>query len=458
MIKSSTKNLNYLIKKEEESQLYNIQIDQFTVYNLLRRDLRSRFLKSKGDNPMPLKTKVSKTAVISNLWLSFIQVLKLLVLRPKYVNVFRSFPRLDRIGGVYVDKFSDPYIEISELSDYVIFEHNKGGVRRKPRAHAEKIIDITCIVIFSKIWSSIFYKIYYYVHRRCFYKLLKELQNVYGDTMINPHYISKIVYENICLTKAYMTLLRAVSAKNIYAPARPANIFTAAKHLGVMRYEIQHGITYAETVLYSGRQHEELVPEFFLAFGHNDPQNVYGIPEDRILTVGWPLFEYLKERICINEYGDKDCLVISEHKVSDSIISATLSLAKYYPMSHFYIRPHPQEYYSKEQLDRIHSLPNVHVNDNKINIAEVLAGFKNVLGENSTVMYEALGLNKKVGKLYMDGLNPLYLNPNDKESFWVIRKYDDLQMMLNASPDDKPHKSIYSEFNSQLYMNITGCK
>lgn len=163
---------------------------------------------------------------------------------------------------------------------------------------------------------------------------------------------------------------------------------------------------------------------------------------------------YFKEKINIVKYGLEDFLVISDPEVSDKIIDATLLLAKAYPNSHFYIRPHPLELYTSSQIEKIHSLPNVGINNNKINIAEVIAGFENVIGENSTVMYEALSANKKVGKLYLAGLNPIYLEESYKASFWDIHSVEDLKAMLSGAVEDKTHKSIYSDFNVELFKSL----
>ena len=80
--------------------------------------------------------------------------------------------------------------------------------------------------------------------------------------------------------------------------------------------------------------------------------------------------------------------------------------------------------------------------------------FDNIIGENSTVLYEALTINKKVGKLYLSQLNPLYLKEEDRASFWEIHETNDLKSMLDGNVNDKPYKSIYSPFNKDLFDSL----
>lgn len=442
------------IVAKEDRELFDMRINGYGLYDLIKQGLRTKYISSLGVQTMDLVSPIKFRKVIISLLQSIIQLGKILISRRHYSNVFFAFPRVENIGGIYVDKFSDPFISVSEINDYIILENGRGGIHMKPRDHSDHLINTDIITILSKSCSKTFKYPWYWWNKKELDRFLINLHKVYGSKFVVKSQILETALDAICQCKLIEFLLRRFESKNVFAVARPFICFAAAKHVGAQRLEMQHGITYSDTTLYSGYTQIEASPDYFLAFGDLKPNDVYGIEPKRIINVGWPLMAYFKEKKNIVKYGSEDFLVISEPDVSDKIINATLLLAESYPNSHFYIRPHPHELYTSSQIEKIHSLPNVGINNNKINIAEVMAGFENVIGENSTVMYEALSANKKVGKLYLSGLNPIYLEETDKAHFWEIHSVDDLSTMLLGAEEDKSHKSIYSDFNVELFKSL----
>ena len=95
----------------------------------------------------------------------------------------------------------------------------------------------------------------------------------------------------------------------------------------------------------------------------------------------------------------------------------------------------------------IDSMPNVKLQDKKINITVVLQGFSHIVGENSTVLYEALAIHKKVGRLCYPKLHPKYLEESDKDCFWEISSQQDFVTFLKEDVSSKKSKCIYSPFN-----------
>ena len=118
-----------------------------------------------------------------------------------------------------------------------------------------------------------------------------------------------------------------------------------------------------------------------------------------------------------------------------------------------YYRCHPHEFLASEQKQVLLD-SGVKIQDNTINISIVLNQFNNIIGENSTVLYEAISCGKKVGKLFFEGLNPEYLSPSDKDCFWEIRSQEDFENFIKAPVSQKKNKSIYSDFNVGLFKNL----
>ena len=447
--------LKNICEKETGHQIYNINIKGIPLYNFIRQDLRTKYLKLHGVKCMDLASAIDIRKNLISAFMSICHVSKLLFFPRCRSNVFIAFSRIDRIGSYYCDKFTDPFIDYSNIgSDYIIFEHGRRGVHSRPRLHGNHIIYSDIITITARLISILLSPFFKYKYKVELTLLFSSLYSIYGKEIINEKQIARSLLSSLLSTKQYKFLFGKIRARRIFAPVRPVEEFVAARQLNMRCYEMQHGITYGETVIYSGYSEKMITPDFFLAFGDNDPKNVYGIEEDKIFNVGWPFSEYNVGFTYTHECNKKDVLVISEPEVSEAIISAVLKLAKVNPENRFYIRPHPHENYNEDQIRKIHSLPNITVQDNKINISVVLQSFENIIGENSTALYEALSLNRKVGKLFFEGLHPIYLNSNDKKSFWEIYSFEDFTNFLKESNTYIPKRNIYSRFNKDLFNRL----
>ena len=191
----------------------------------------------------------------------------------------------------------------------------------------------------------------------------------------------------------------------------------------------------------------------FLSFGKLTPSNVYGIGEDKIQEIGWAFAKFLKT-LTPKEPSTNDVLVISSPTITSSIIKTISQLANDNPQVYFHLRPHPSERLSQEQELIIKNSPNILLNDNKQNFLVTLMSFQHVIGENSTALYEALSLGKKVGVLHMNGLVPRYLQEEDKRYFWEIHNDSTFKLFLSEHKDSKPSLSIYSKFDEGIVNNI----
>lgn len=443
-----------IVFKEEETGIYDIRIGDIPIYDYVRQFVRREYLLKNGVKSMELLAPVVYSDALKSILISMIRLSGMYLSGKKYSNIFFAFSRLDMISGKYCDKFTDPYIDCSDVgTDYIIFENGRSGKHLKPRTHNKNVVYTDWITFWSRVSAWFLYPLYRIYYNVEFDSLNNCLAAIFGDDIADNKLIVRKVITGLRTSHIYVKLFKRIGAKRIIAPARPVNQFIAAHKSGMECFEVQHGITYGETVLYSGGNDELARPDKFLAFGRNKPDDVYGIDPDNMVVIGWPLPDYL-EKVSSVQYDKDDFLVISEPEVSDAIIDAVLYLAEKYPDSNFYIRPHPLEGYDKSQRNRIASLPNVLLQNNHINIFESMMGFENVLGENSSVLYEALSIGKKVGKLFFTGLSPIYLQPEDVSSFWEIRQASDLSSMLVGKSCDKVSKSIYSSFDKVEFSKI----
>lgn len=441
-----------ICKKEVDSGCYSAKIYGVSLYSLERDDFRRSLLEKAGLIVMENHKKVDRTEVAKSALQSIWQLTKLLISNRKYSTVFFPFARVDKINGLYIDKFTDPVIDISEKfgDDYILLDHGRAGVHAKPRLHQEKLVYIDFLHIWAEIKGRLFYKKFVKENQEAFDQLRRSLSKAFGEDVYNQQTERKIAVAFYYL-RLLVGLYKHIKPQRVIQPMRISAPLVAAHLLGIKCYEFQHGVTYAESSLYSGYQDEMVVPDYFLAFGENKPIDVYGVQEERIVNIGWALWQYLEKATSIKKYGKDDVLVVSDPEITDYVISAVTKLGAAFPNSHFYVRPHPHEELSKQHLEIMNSLPNVHLQDKSINIMEVMMGFENIVGENSTVLYEALSMNKKVGKLFFEGLHPKYLEEADRESFWEIRTIEDMNAFINGTNANKKPKSIYSPFNKVLF-------
>ena len=444
--------LKDICKKEIEYNCYYPMIDGVALYSLERDDFRISLLDKMGVIVMDNHKKVDRVAVAKSALQSIWQLTKLLVSNRKYSTVLFPFARVDKINGIYIDKFTDPVIDICDKfgDDYILLDHGRAGVHAKPRMHQDKLVYIDFLHIWAEIKGKLFYKRFVKGNQKAFDQLRRSLFEAFGKDVYNQQTEKKIAVAFYYL-RLLVGLYKHIQPQRVIQPMRITAPLVAAHLLGIKCYEFQHGVTYAESSLYSGYQDEMVVPDYFLAFGENKPIDVYGIQEERIVNIGWALWQYLEKATSIKKYGKDDVLVVSDPEITDYILSVVTKLAAAFPNSHFYVRPHPHEELSKRHLELMNSLPNIHLQDKSINIMEVMMGFENIVGENSTVLYEALSMNKKVGKLFFEGLHPKYLEEADRESFWEIRSVEDMNAFINGDNANKKSKSIYSPFNKELF-------
>lgn len=450
--------LKYMSQKEIDAGLYDYKIKDLSIYSVLRYHIRKEILKKNGAATMDAKQKLNSNSVFVSTIVGFVHIIKLSVCRKHYSTVFYSFPRVDHMGGVYIDKFTDPLIELVDFkNDYIILDHGRAGVHLEPRLHHNNIIYLDFISVFSRVYAAICWKFYSIRYKSEFENLSVSVNHLFSINL-SANFLAKQFLTRFTYIGLLERIFKLISAKRVIGPARAflSAPFCAAHRLRLKTFELQHGITYGETQMYSGFRDEMIMPDYFLAFGDNKPLDVYGIDTNRIINIGWALNDYILNLPKQEYYNPNDVLVISDPEITDKIFHATKILADNNRDSVFYFRPHPHENLSKEHLEIIERTENLKLQDKRVNISIVLQGFNHIIGENSTVLYEALSVRKKVGRLFFEGLNPKYLEESDRRCFWEIRNDLDFKTFLSEDISSKESKSIYSKFNKELFVKTIG--
>ncbi len=444
--------------REIESDCYDIKINDLSIYNFIRSAVRYSYSTQMGFPSMEVVGTIKKTERIKNILISFFQILWLILKNKKYNTFIYSFNRVDKVGDFFVDKFTDPLIDFSHIKDsYIIFEGGRKGRHFKPRLHHNKIIYTNAINKLCRIYSNYKKQAFFKKYQAEIEELFRRIKIAFPEYEINESYLLTELSCKINEAKFYKFLFKRLHIQSFLAPNRYDfnHIIPYAKQCGIHVFELQHGISVGESHLYSGYRDKMFTPDGFLAYGEMSLTERYGIDINRIKVIGWAFDNYLSTIISNQKnVNGQDVLVISESHVTEKMIATCKYLAEIYTNINFYFRPHPNELLSEEQKNLLIQYPNIHIDDNSQNILVTLHQFKHIIGENSTVLYEALSYGKKVGRLYMNGLAPKDLDEEDSAYFWRIEDADSFKEFIDASPEAKKQRKIYSKFDRNLFEDL----
>lgn len=446
-----------LSEREERAGCYKCKVSGIHVYSLVRFVVRNIYLKSKGLNYVENPTSANFGRIVKSIVLSSFHLVKIILSRSKYDTLFYPFLRLDCVDGNYLDKFTDPVIECCDITDnYIIFERGIRGEHPTPRLHSSKVVYTDIIEVFCDVFAKLMYKRFYRRNKEDVERLFEAVEEALEGVDYQRKRILIGIYRNICFIRIYEWLLKKMNIKKIFAPARSnlLGLTYISKRNGILLYEFQHGITYGETALYSGYRDPDFTPDYFLAYGDTPPRDVYGIEEDKMINIGWAFQDYLKKLSAGQKKYDKGVLVISNPCTTDKVLEATFRLADAFKDIHFVVRPHPVEVVTQEHINAIAKHENVTLQDWHINVALAMQSFDCIIGESSTVLYEALNDGKKVARFCFEGFTPEYLTPEDEECFWKVNDIESFKAFMDGRVEDKKSMKIYSKFDKELFLKL----
>lgn len=377
----------------------------------------------------------------------------------KNLNVFFPFNRLSNVRGEYLDKFVDPVISQTKIENGYFFildpPNYVGDYKRVHKDHTVTNEGRTVLSQFFKYWFRLWTPIRYGKKIRNLYNKCKEefclddaCLKFYKDKVSS--FLSSYYY--------YLFWFRILKPKRVFVVFREAYFSQIAvcKRLGIPVAEFQHGITIGDSKSFTGEYDSRIDPDYFLIFGEfwRGPQ--YGMPLDKMFCTGWAYKDFLAKKL-----GDKvekkegKILVISSPPITDSIIAALTELSKSEGNYGFDLRLHPCEKFSAVQQEKLNQIKNAQIVDNTIESAIALLSYDYVVGENSSVIYEALSVGCKVGMLNLGGLRPPVDKPGIKDNFYVINNCGDFEQFLQEGPNKSSAKvEFYSNFESQAFMNF----
>lgn len=449
--------INFL-RLEKEKGLYKFKIGPIVLWNIFRVGYRYRFVSDvtgveQRTNMRVGKRKWSQTLKY-NIY-SLCRLTKFILARKSIENVIIPFGRLQKQDGVFFDKFTDPVISASELKNRcIIFQppiledyHNR--IR-----HEELFFPLDILHTVSRL----FYPFYFLKHWLSGnYKVINELSYAASQIvtmsekekyLLHRRYLNLVIMADIC-----SLLFKYFRVKRLFGVARAGFKYeTAAAHkCGIPVYEFQHGVTLGETEYYSGPRCDYIDPDYFLAFGSLWNGTQFGISPEKIINIGWAYKDEAKPTT--QKVIPNSVLFISTPAITMEILKTASELSIANPGYEFYIRCHPLEKYSDEQLAIVDKYKNLHMADNSVDSRIALGEYEYVIGENSSVVYEALSMGKKVARICYNGIESTRLSETGNDGFYYLFAASDfLKFVCNNS--NTASMEAYSDFKRDFLSSL----
>mgnify|MGYP000654347217 CR=1 FL=1 len=240
------------------------------------------------------------------------------------------------------------------------------------------------------------------------------------------------VFLNKCLF-AYITLkflrINKVILVNrvVFLP-----FIAVAKKNNIKVLELQHGITHSETDLYMGEYQYEIDPDYFLNFGSIWVGNQFSISKEKQVVIGWAYKDWLLSRINVGLIP-KSVLVVSSPSITSRILKSTIELATEFKNYNFILRLHPQEKLDSTQIKELENYINIIIDDNIQDSLFSILKCQFIIGENSSVLYEAISLAKPVAKIMFNGLKSKNILDNNIETIQYLFEVADFSCFISNS-------------------------
>lgn len=449
--------LTEFVSKENELGLFELTVDGIVAYGFLCRELRQKYLAYRIPSVDKDKIITKKTSGRLYTILSYLQLLRLKLLGSSIDNFVYSFFRVDKVGDFFMDKFTDPLIDSSTIGNsYIIFEKSKDFEHKSPRIHKSKTIYTDYIEQKAIRYAQKKKASFIATHKNELEQLWTKLDLLMADVPYSKEWTVVRLLRDKSMMDFYHKFFKKHNIKRFIAPCRAVFLpqMYVCKELGIPVMELQHGLLAGMGgVTYVGNKDRHFVPDYFLSFGNLYHKERYGVEQCKVVNIGWAMSDFIKNNVIRKEVLPDSVLVIACDKLN-KLFKLIDSLAKEFPTIVFDVRLHPLASMTEFANLVVENHPNVSIQDNSRNISVVLPQYKMVIGDNSTVLVEALGLDIKVGRISYEEIQPKYFCEEEKDVEWVISDCASFKNFLESKPKENKGLQFYSKYNREVLESI----
>lgn len=395
---------------EEKYNLYEDTVDGINYWVYARYQIWENLLKN-------IQPELGESHVVAkkNIWEKLIIYRKLLIRgifqgRIKKTDIcFLGHPRRIYENGIYKCKYTEALVR--EFSNSCVLEYPY-QMRHYAPVETQNLVYLDIL----QIKSVLLYLAYRCLMKPKYYRLenavrektqnlFQELEknfNIKIDLDKNVHFI----VEQIIYYKASVSSLEKIINKlnpKIFIgvvgydlTCMMINEICKKKHIPTV--ELQHGALHEIAYKYKTKYQIKQLPDYILLFSEFW-KNYINLPmlEKRIITVGFPYFEYqVKQAKRIEKYCDDKCniLFLSQGLIGKKLSELAMDLSKKIDMNKYrvFYKLHPGEYEVWQENYKGLKESNLIVLDSQeYSLYDYFATSQIQIGVSSTALYEGLG-------------------------------------------------------------------
>jgi hypothetical protein len=440
-----------IIRKEKELDLYRETIVGVPFWRIVRAYVREKQTASLSNYK---GARIPYLSIMNGMVAVFSKIVNIFCTKKQYENIVIAFPRLHNVNGQYIDKITDPLILLSGIKNScIIFQYKN----RRPRINEGLSVNMDMLDAVSRLFAFLLLPFVFLSTFSRIYRVYKRASSFFNLTKKDLFIFFKETSLFVARHFYFTLFLKRIKPKRIfYAGRRMFNpMIAAGKKLGIVCYEAQHGVTFGETVTYSGDYDPRIDPDYFLTFGETWKGPQFGIPVDRIINIGWAYRDFLLKANIKKEIYENTVLFLSDPDISKSIVATMCEFSSIYPQYNYHLRVHPLEQLSPEQITLLSMHPNIKITNNEEESSIAILSYNKIVGVNSSVLFEALSVGISVGRLQCNGFNPLILKEYDIDGFYDITDIDKFNMFMNFNNKDNFAKNnFYSKFSPDIIDSL----
>jgi len=387
---------------------------------------------------------------------TLVSILHILRLRP-YDYLMVGFPRRKRVGAEWLDTFFDPLGEFLSHErtlfvdkPFVGRHYPVPGWRRSVHYDWIRLVANT-IAMFDRVA----------VPRDARGPIATLSVQVAERRRVASRVIERTIGRALIRFRVESALfrwvLRRVRPRSVFLANRWTNfsLINACKRHGVPVYELQHGAVNVDSFKFLTPHDERLDPTGFLLFGNYWRSYDWGLPADCVHVIGHRYIWQRRERA--RHDGDAIMLVSKPGKWK-ALAAWFDEIVARHPERQFLLKLHPQEVQGWPSRYPVGLRENVTVFDDPgDDLYDLFGHCAVVLGDDSTVMYEASFFGLKTGLLNYDHANPsAAIVFAGTHNFHELNTLDDVERLLvdptrGVIENDNP---FFAGFDEQRFRTL----
>ena len=338
-------------KFEKDFNLGSSRIHEIPWWDLVRYPLYRDILVANKLHENRQKTDV-KSVVIRYLTL-FSKIFSILGkkspiwIKRNQILIF-GHPRRKIENGLYIDIYSDPFIQLLPDSiKYSVIE--KPGPGRLGPSYSDNLYYLDLFLYIKRIFSLFTIVSFNSSTKEDLKRINDKLFQLFGYSTNISHRIKSYIKSWKSLYPLMRLFFRMKKPTHVFivVSAGYEIVIAAAKAEGIQTIELQHGSPVRGKLNYdySSGIAKSTFPDWFVAFGEYWIQDIkLPIPDTQIFYLGFPYFS-LKTASYKNFVKENLIVIVSQKTISQVLVNFSIQLLQYLePGVNIIYKPHPAEY------------------------------------------------------------------------------------------------------------------